>query len=189
LRRRLAVLLVQRGKEPFAGHWAFPGGYLDMDEPLEACAARELSEETGLCGIPLAQLAAFGEPGRDPRGRTITVAFWTLIDSTRAQVTAGDDAAHASWHPVDAAPPLAFDHGYVLQYAVEKVRSLLPWRGIGRHYLPPAFSLAALRALHEAILGTPLDAEAFAEQMERAPFLEASGAGTYRFVPEFTEAL
>lgn len=185
---RLAVLLVERGRDPFAGQWAFPGGYLDMDEPLEACAARELAEETGLRGIELAQLAAFGEPGRDPRGRTITVAFWALIDSRQVQLAPSDDAARADWHAIDALPPMAFDHGHVLQYAVEKVRNLVPWRGVGQQYLPPAFSVAALRALHEAILGTPLDAEAFAAQAARAPYLEPTGAGTYRFVPAFTEA-
>lgn len=110
------VLLIQRKKPPFANHWALPGGFVDQDEPLETAARRELQEETGLAGMALQQLAAFGDPGRDPRGWTVSVAFWGWV--TEALIArAGDDAAHAAWWPLDALPPLAFDHQDILAQA------------------------------------------------------------------------
>src|SRR4051812_26696523 len=93
----LAVLLIQRKDEPFKGRWALPGGYVNENESLERAVARELNEETGLSGVRLEQLGAFGDPGRDPRGHTITVAYLTFLVA-EAAVTAGDDAAAADWH-------------------------------------------------------------------------------------------
>lgn len=99
----LAVLLVQRKEEPFRGHWALPGGFVGENEPLERAAARELAEETGIGNVKLEQLGAFGEPGRDPRGHTITVAWMTFLVA-EAAVTAGDDAAAAEWHALRTLP-------------------------------------------------------------------------------------
>jgi 8-oxo-dGTP diphosphatase len=116
---RLEVLLVQRGSEPYAGVWALPGGFVEMDEPLADAAARELREETGL-HVPvdaLTQVGAFGDPGRDPRGRSIGVAYMTRLDARAGEVAGADDAADAAWFPVDNAPPLAFDHAEILAYA------------------------------------------------------------------------
>src|SRR5262249_55710558 len=93
----LAVLLIQRKDEPFKGLWAIPGGYVNENEPLDRAAARELGEETGLTGTRLEQIGAFGDPGRDPRGHTITVAWVTFLVA-EAAITAGDDAAAAEWH-------------------------------------------------------------------------------------------
>ena len=93
----LAVLLIQRKDEPFKGRWALPGGFVNENESLERAAARELSEETGLSGARLEQIGAFGDPGRDPRGHTVTIAWMTFFVAEPA-VTAGDDAAAAEWH-------------------------------------------------------------------------------------------
>jgi len=118
------VLLVQRGNEPFRGMWAFPGGFLNMDETLEQCARRELKEETGLdTPIRFEELKSFSTVGRDPRGRTISVAF--VAEVPLSEVKGGDDAAEARWFPLDEIPQLAFDHGEMLQAALERL-------GIGR---------------------------------------------------------
>lgn len=111
------VLLIRRGREPYAGCWALPGGFIDMDETLEQTARRELREETGLHDVELVQLHAFGDPQRDPRGRTISVAYLARVERDRVQPCAADDAAEAGWHPLDAPPELAFDHARVLEYA------------------------------------------------------------------------
>jgi len=118
------VLLIQRKHAPFEGAWALPGGFVDENEALVAAALRELREETGLTGVTLTQVGAFGDPGRDPRGHTVSVAFVTRADARTAAVVAGDDAAKAEWHPwkslaLDAGAPegsvrLAFDHDRVL---------------------------------------------------------------------------
>jgi 8-oxo-dGTP diphosphatase len=97
----VAVLLVQRRDEPFKGRWALPGGFVEENESLERAAARELYEETGLSGVRLEQLGAFGDPGRDPRGHTVTVAYVTFL-MAEATITAGDDAAAVAWHPFRA---------------------------------------------------------------------------------------
>ena len=112
------VLLIQRGGEPFKGAWAFPGGFMDMDETTEQCAIRELEEETGLRVSDIKQIGAYSKVDRDPRGRTITVAYLTIIDEPIA-VTGQDDAANAEWWPVDALPPLAFDHDEIMADAME----------------------------------------------------------------------
>ncbi len=111
------VLLVKRKNEPFAGKWALPGGFIDMEESLEATARRELREETGIEVRRLEQLHTFGDPGRDPRGRTITVVFLARVNPTRLRPAAADDAAEVAWHSLLRPPPLAFDHAKILALA------------------------------------------------------------------------
>ena len=107
------VLLIQRGADPFKGCWAFPGGFMNMDETTEQCAIRELEEETGLKVSTVRQIGAYSKVDRDPRGRTITVAYLAIIDKP-AQVTGQDDAAKAEWFPLSALPELAFDHADIM---------------------------------------------------------------------------
>ena len=111
------VLLIQRGSMPFKGDWAFPGGFMNMDETTEQCAIRELEEETGLRLSNIQQIGAYSKIDRDPRGRTITVAYLAIVDEP-ASVTGQDDATRAQWFPVDALPPLAFDHEDIMQDAI-----------------------------------------------------------------------
>lgn len=113
------VLLIQRRHPPYADCWALPGGFVDQDEPLEAAARRELFEETHLADMDIRQLAAFGEPGRDPRGWTVSVAYWGWVNQGAIAARAGDDAAQAVWWPVEALPPLAFDHAKILRVACQ----------------------------------------------------------------------
>jgi 8-oxo-dGTP diphosphatase len=119
-RKEIDVLLIKRAREPFKGRWAFPGGFVDEDESLEHAAARELLEETGLRDIPLEQIGAFGDPGRDPRGHTVSVVFAAMLGD-RLDATAADDAADAAWHPALAPPKLAFDHKKILSLALKRV--------------------------------------------------------------------
>jgi 8-oxo-dGTP diphosphatase len=114
---RPRVLLIRRKHEPFAGKWAIPGGFVDMDETLEASARRELREETGIQVRRLEQLAAFGDPGRDPRGRTISIVFLARASATNLRPRAGDDAAECAWHDLAHPPALAFDHAKILALA------------------------------------------------------------------------
>ena len=113
------ILLIQRGDEPFKGCWAFPGGFMNMDETTEQCARRELKEETGLEIGEIKQVGAYSTVDRDPRGRTITVAYITHVPQI-LPVTGLDDAAEAKWWPINALPPLAFDHAQILRDALRR---------------------------------------------------------------------
>ena len=119
------VLLIQRGNPPFKGAWAFPGGFMDMDETTEQCAIRELEEETGLRVLDMHQIGAYSKVDRDPRGRTITVAYLALIDEPIA-VTGQADAAKAEWWPLSDLPHLAFDHYDIMQDAIKCYELLFP---------------------------------------------------------------
>jgi len=114
---RVDVLLIKRAREPFKNSWAFPGGFVDEDESLEAAARRELHEETGLEGIDFKQIGAFGDPGRDPRGHTISVAFGAMAPAN-VNARAADDASDVRWHSALRPPPLAFDHAKILRLAL-----------------------------------------------------------------------
>lgn len=113
------ILLIQRGNEPFKGCWAFPGGFMNMDETTEQCARRELKEETGLEIGEIKQVGAYSAVDRDPRGRTVTVAYITHVPQI-LPVTGLDDAAEAKWWPINALPPLAFDHAQILRDALRR---------------------------------------------------------------------
>ena len=115
----LKILLIQRKNEPFQGLWALPGGFMDMDETIEECACRELKEETGLEVSELQQLHTFSAPGRDPRGRTVSVVFVGIVERRGFQPQAGDDAALARWFAADQLPRLAFDHAEIDEMAME----------------------------------------------------------------------
>jgi 8-oxo-dGTP diphosphatase len=119
------VLLIKRNKEPFEGCWALPGGFVDENESLEAAALRELNEETGIAGMELEQVAAFGDPGRDPRGHTISIAFGTVATDPNVNPVAADDAADARWFSIEELPALAFDHDKILSIALRHFRERL----------------------------------------------------------------
>lgn len=119
----LQILLIQRKFDPFKDSWALPGGFVEIDEDLIEAAYRELEEETGLKNIELYQLQAFGKPGRDPRGRTISIVFWG-IHHEQEEVEAGDDARNAAWFEIDRLPELAFDHEHILNVAFQKIPDL-----------------------------------------------------------------
>ena len=157
----LQALLIERGIDPFKGLYALPGGFVLAEETLEQAAFRELFEETGTKDVYLEQLYTFGDPHRDPRGRVVTVAYYALVPTDKSPLLAGTDAAAAGWYPVSALPPLAFDHKKIVEYAVDRLRNKLEYTNVGFQLLPAKFTLSALQALHEAILGKPLDKRNF----------------------------
>ena len=160
---RLQVLLIERGIEPYKGRWAFPGGFLKMDESAEEGALRELKEETGLENAYIQQLHTFSDPNRDPRERVITIAYYALV---RIQgVKGGDDAASARWFPLDEIPPLAFDHDYILRMATQRLREQIHFQPIGFELLPEKFTIKELQSLYEAILEINFDRRNFAKKM------------------------
>ena len=118
----LAVLLIERANDPFKGCWAFPGGFMDMEENAEDCAKRELKEETGMEVRSLEYLGTFSEVNRDPRGRTITIAYYAVVE--KSDVIGADDASQAKWFPIDSIPSLAFDHEEILRTALKVLNYL-----------------------------------------------------------------
>jgi 8-oxo-dGTP diphosphatase len=117
------VLLIKRGSEPFKGKWAMPGGFVNIDEELEDAVVRELEEETGVTGVHLEQMRAFGTVGRDPRGRQITIVYTGIAKSGQDKAKAGDDAAEAKWFDIEKLPSvLAFDHNKITRFVIEKLK-------------------------------------------------------------------
>ena len=162
----LHALLIERGVPPFEGRWALPGGFILPGESLADAALRELGEETGVRNVYLEQLYSFGDPERDPRGRVISVTYYALVAADRAPLAAGSDASAARWWPVADHPPLAFDHGQILDYALERLRNKLEYTTVGFRLLPPKFTLTQLQQVYEAILGRALDKRNFRRKME-----------------------
>lgn len=159
----LKVLLIERGIEPFKGRWAFPGGFVNMDETCEQGAQRELKEETGLTNAYIEQFHTFSDPKRDPRERVITVAYYALV---RIQdVCGGDDAAKAEWFSLDSVPQLAFDHDRILREAMKCLRERIHFEPIGFELLPEKFTLKQLQNLYEAILDVKFERSNFAKKM------------------------
>jgi 8-oxo-dGTP diphosphatase len=141
----LKVLLIQRDLEPFAGKWALPGGFVRVNESLEAAARRELLEETGIGRVYLEQLFTFGRPDRDPREHVVTVSYYALVKLSNHRVKAATDARQAAWFGVSDTPKLAFDHESILEKAFERLKSKVRY--------------------HETILETPLDKRNFRKKI------------------------
>ena len=159
----LQVLLIERGIEPFKGKWAFPGGFLNMDETAGEGALRELKEETGLENAYIEQFNTYSDPGRDPRERVITIAHYALVRIQ--EVKGGDDAAKAQWFPIDEVPQLACDHDKILRDAMRKLRERIHFEPIGFELLPEKFTMRDLQILYESILGVKFDRRNFAKKM------------------------
>lgn len=180
----LQLLTIRRGAPPFRGCWALPGGFVQVSdegeqgEDLERAAARELAEETGFdvetSGVYLEQLYTFGAPGRDPRGRVISVVYLALVPAdVPLEARAGDDAAHAAWRALDevldeGAEALAFDHAQIIDMARERLRGKVDWvPEVAAGLAPRPFTRPDLQAAHEAIKGQALDRSNFAKRFRR----------------------
>lgn len=182
----LAVLAVRRGVAPYRGRWALPGGFVHDDEDLADAAERELAEETALGSVRahLEQLATYGSPRRDPRGRVVTVAHLALVPRLAAP-TPGSDAADAAWMPVgellDEPRRLAFDHHRILADGVERARAKLEYSPLAAAFCGDEFTIAELRRVYEAVWGTPLDPRNFHRKVTGTPgFVAATGRTTTR---------
>nr|WP_202461854.1 NUDIX domain-containing protein [Streptomyces sp. SID8374] len=178
---RLVVLLIDRGVEPFRGRPALPGGYVQKGETLREGALRELREEAGIDGrlLHLEQLGAYGDPGRDPRGRVVTVAYLALGPDLPVPV-GGTDAEHAYWAPVEELDRdrtrLAFDHFEILAEALEEVRSQLEHTPVATAFCASEFTLSELRTVYEVVWGQALDPSNFRRKVLKTPgFVEATG--------------
>lgn len=199
LENQLQVLLIERKAEPFQGQWALPGGFIHMDESLDEGARRELQEETGVADVYLEQLYTFGVPDRDPRGRVITVAYFALLSAdevSRVNVQGGDDAHDARWWNMYHLPDLAFDHGRILDYALQRLRWKLEWTALGFLLLPQEFTLSELQSVYETVLNEALDKRNFRRKILSADVLEETGnyregdhrpAKLYRFTAKAIE--
>lgn len=161
----LKVLLIQRGIPPFAGKWALPGGFVQVDETLEEAAKRELREETGLTQVFLEQLYTFGQVDRDPRERVVSVAYYALVKLMDHRVQAATDASQAAWFAVDEVPSLAFDHPRILDAALARLQGKVRYQPIGFELLPKKFTLTQLQRLYETILERELDKRNFRKKV------------------------
>lgn len=170
--KRLNILLIERGGEPFKGCWAFPGGFMNIDETAEQGAMRELCEETGLKLEYLKQFGTFTAVNRDPRERVITIAYYAL--AKKSDVKGGDDAAKAQWFPIEDVPPLAFDHDYILRKATEQLKKDIHFEPIGFGLLDEQFTMPELQRLYESILGVHFDRRNFYKKMLQTGILEES---------------
>lgn len=180
----LQVLIIERANEPYRGQAALPGGFLREGEDLLSAAERELAEETGLDGkaLHLEQVAAYGAPDRDPRDRTVSVAYLAIAPDLPVPV-AGSDARSARWAPVDdVIGTLAFDHGAILADAVERARERLELTTLAAAFCGESFTMGDLRRVYEAVWGTPLDSRNFSRKVVNTTgFVEPTGG---RRVPE-----
>ena len=180
----LCALVVERGSEPFKGRWALPGGFVEPDEGLCEAARRELMEETAVGdGVArLEQLASYGDPGRDPRGRIVSVA-WLAVVPSGVQPTAGSDAAQAEWRPVTSLlrpGHLAFDHHEILGDGIERARSKLEYTALATAFVGEEFTVADLRRVYEVVWGVGLDAGNFHRKVTNAGFIEPTGGMVQR---------
>jgi len=177
---RLKVLLIERKHDPYQGYWATPGGFVEMDESLESAAAREVFEETGIEGIGLIPLGAFGDPDRDPRTRVISVAYLALVKAGETRPRAGDDAKEVAWRDLAALPELAFDCDKIVARARERLRELAVLGTRLFDLLPETFTAGEYLALAGEVAGVKHDEAAFVESLERIPCFVGEGGGSYR---------
>lgn len=176
IERELNVLLVRRRNWPHEGLWAIPGGFVHIDESLDTAARRELEEETGVTDVYLEQLYTFGDPGRDPRTRVISIVYFALVRAARHRLRSSDESLDVRWYPVSRLPgPLAFDHDHILATALERLRSKLEYTTIAFQLLPEVFSILELKQVYEQILDEELDKGNFYRKIKDAKVLEETG--------------
>lgn len=171
--KQLKILLIERGIEPFKGRWAFPGGFLNMNEDAETGAKRELMEETRLRDAYIEQFHTFSDVNRDPRGRVITISYYALVKMQ--DVNGGDDAAQAQWFALNEIPPLAFDHDRILRMAMSRLKEKIHFEPIGLELMPEIFTMPELQNLYECILEIHFDRRNFANKILKLGILEDIG--------------
>lgn len=174
--RSLKVLLIERGGEPYKGHWALPGGFMRIDETIEQAAERELREETNLSGIFMEQFKVYSDVDRDPRERVITVVFLALVKPEDYRLIAGDDASNAFWFEVKMLPPLAFDHRQIVREAREHLKEILRIKPVAFELLSKTFSIGELQKVYEVINDTEYDRRNFQRTVLDSNILRETGS-------------
>lgn len=162
---KLKALLIQRKQAPYEHMWAIPGGFIHQGETLEQAAARRLTEETNLNQIFLEQLYTFAEPNRDPRARVITVAYYALISAEKLQLEARANAEDLRWFSVNELPDLAFDHGQIVSFALNRLRDRLETSSVAFQLLPEKFTLTELQRVYELVYAKQLDKRNFRKKI------------------------
>lgn len=178
----LEVLLIRRDRDPFAGHHALPGGFVDAGENPRQGALRELLEETGVGEVPLYEVGAFGDPGRDPRGWVVSSA-WLGLAPPDVRATAGDDARSVGWHRLAELPPLAFDHGAIIAAARRRLRALTGLGTEPMQLLPETFRTRQARHLYAQIRDEAIQPSAFKAWLRRRQAVERVGPSRFRRRP------
>ncbi len=174
---QLKVLLIQRANEPFVGQWALPGGFVGIDEDIEAAALRELEEETGVRDVYIEQFHTFGRPDRDPRGRVVSVAHFALVNLEDHPVHPSSDARRVEWFELGELPRLAFDHDEIIRIAIEKLRQKVRHEPLVFELLPSEFTLSQLQQIYETVMGVTqgFNKRNFRARMLKTGLLEAVG--------------
>ncbi len=167
----LKTLLIAMKKKPFSGKWAFPGGLVRADEPLDASALRQLQDKTGVRNIFLEQLASFGDPKRDPFGRVVSVAYFALIPIGTKELKTSEEYGGVAWFPVTKIPSLAYDHHAILDVALSRLRAKLAYTNIVCSLMPTEFTFSELQKVYEIILGKTLDKRNFRKKIEQLGLL------------------
>ncbi len=171
----LKVLLVKRKINPFKGKWAIPGGFVRIGESLEDAAKRELLEETGVKNVYLEQLYTFGEPGRDPRGRVITVAYMALVNSEEINLKAATDASDVGWFSVKKIPELAFDHKNILNYSLKRLKWKFEYTTVAFSLLPKKFTISQIQNIYEIAFNKRFDKRNFNKKILSLNLLKEEG--------------
>lgn len=180
----LKLLLIERGRDPFKGFWALPGGFVEIDEDLETAAARELQEETGLTKVAIQQLATFGAVNRDPRTRVINVSFIGFVTPAQMKkAVAGDDASDTHWFEINDLPKLAFDHKEVVALAKKRLKLMAQTRPIGKPWLPAKFHFQELANAYEFVMEKKIKAKSLKKQLLKLQVIVAvdEAQDTFRF--------
>ena len=173
--RQLSVLLLNRKEEPFMGKWTLPGAFLQMEETFAACCTRVLQTKLGMAQLFLEQLYTFDDVARDPRGRVVSVAYFSLINPAKFEVAAGSMANDVQWFALQSLPPLGFDHEAIFASAYKRLKSKILYYPVGFELLDELFTMSELHQLYECILGTEIDRRNFSRKILDAGYIINSG--------------
>ncbi len=173
--QRLSVLLLNRKEDPFRDQWTLPGAFLQMEESFQEACSRILQTKLGMDDVYMEQLYTFDEPGRDPRGRVISVAYYALVNPHRFAITAGKMANDVQWFNVKKIPSLGFDHKRIFTKAQQRLKSKILYHPVGFELLDELFTMTELHDLYECILGVPIDRRNFSRKILAAEFIINTG--------------